>query len=163
MNILRKLLFFLFGIFPIVTVFAQQTIIKGSVKDGVSFESIAGVTITIEETNQSTQTNTDGAFIFQVNVPLGEQILRISKEGFITKRYPIIVNEFKTVDIIGYDFRRRPCRNLMICLPLCSRTMNWMMILVVSIIFQEYYNRRSTCFNERQLSSLVRHFLECVG
>ena len=77
----------------------QQTIIKGSVKNGVTFEPITKVLITIEETNQSTETNTKGEFLFNEDVPLGEQILRISKEGFITKRYPIIVNEFKTVDI----------------------------------------------------------------
>ena len=99
MKHIKKLLFFFFVMCAIISVSAQQTIIKGSVKDGVSFQPIPNVIITIEETNQSTQTNTDGLFIFETNIPLGEQILRISKEGFITKRYPIIVNEFKTVDI----------------------------------------------------------------
>jgi len=32
-------------------------------------------------------------------VPLGEQILKISKIGYTTKRYPIVVNEGQTVNI----------------------------------------------------------------
>lgn len=95
----KILLLFLFGMFSFSTVFAQQTLVKGSVKDAVSFEPIPEVTITIEETNQSTQTNNLGEFIFSSNVPLGEQILRISKLGYVTKRYPIVVNENQTVNI----------------------------------------------------------------
>ncbi|MFD0834537.1 carboxypeptidase regulatory-like domain-containing protein [Mariniflexile aquimaris] len=95
----KKLLFFCFGLFSVLSSSGQQTIIKGSVKDGVTFEPIPEVVITIEETKQFTRTNSKGEFVFSETVPLGEQILRISKEGFITKRYPIIVNEFKIVDI----------------------------------------------------------------
>ena len=40
-----------------------------------------------------------GEFVFSANVPLGEQILKISKTGYITKRFPIVVNETRTVDI----------------------------------------------------------------
>ncbi|MCF7566964.1 TonB-dependent receptor [Sabulilitoribacter arenilitoris] len=95
----RIALIFLFGIFSISAVFSQQTIIKGSVVDGISFNPIPEVIVTIEETNQTTQTNLLGEFIFNNNVPLGEQILRISKIGYITKRYPIVVNENQTVNI----------------------------------------------------------------
>ncbi len=95
----KQLLSSLLGLFSIFTVFAQQTIIKGSVKDAVSFEPIPEVSITIEETNQTTITDAKGAFVFSANVPLGEQVLRISKIGYITKRYPIVVNESRTVNI----------------------------------------------------------------
>ncbi|MFD1615994.1 carboxypeptidase regulatory-like domain-containing protein [Gelatiniphilus marinus] len=95
----KNLLIFLFGIFSFSTAFAQQTFIKGSVKDAVSFEPIPDVTITIEKTNQSTQTNNLGEFEFALNVPLGEQVLRISKLGYLTKRYPIVVNQNQTVNI----------------------------------------------------------------
>ena len=95
----KSLLLFLFGIFSISTAFTQQTIIRGSVVDGISFEPIPDVTITIEETNQTTKTNALGVFDFSVNVPLGEQILRITKSGYITKRYPIVVNESQIVNI----------------------------------------------------------------
>ncbi len=95
----KTLCIFLFGIFSAFTAFAQQTIVKGSVKNATSFEPISGVTITIEETQQTTQTDALGEFIFSDNVPLGEQVLRISKDGYVAKRYPIVVNEGQTVNI----------------------------------------------------------------
>ena len=95
----KKILIFLFGFFSISPAFAQQTLIKGSVKDAVSFEPISGVTIIIEETRQAAQTNALGEFVFSSNVPLGEQVLRISKTGYLTKRYPIVVNKNQTVNI----------------------------------------------------------------
>lgn len=95
----KRILTSLLGLFSIFTVFAQQTIIKGSVKDAVSFEPIPGVSITIEETNQTTQTDANGNFVFSANVPLGEQVLKIFKEGYIVKRYPIVVNQSRTVNI----------------------------------------------------------------
>ena len=95
----KRLLISLFGMFSIFTVFAQQTIIKGSVKDAVSFEPIPDVSITIEETKQTTQTDPKGAFVFAANVPLGEQVLKIYKVGYIAKSYPIVVNESRTVNI----------------------------------------------------------------
>ncbi len=95
----KLLLFFLIGIFSAVTAFSQGTLIKGSVVDAVSNEPIPDVTITIEETDQSTQTDGEGLFTFSTNVPLGEQVLRVSKIGYLTKRYPIVVNEGQTVNI----------------------------------------------------------------
>lgn len=95
----KKLLIFLFGIFSIFTTYAQQTTIKGSVKDALTFDPIAEVTVTIEETKQTTKTNDLGEFKFSNNVPLGEQVLKIFKEGYAVKRYPIVVNEGQTVNI----------------------------------------------------------------
>ena len=95
----KSIFIFLLGIFYFSSAFAQQTLIKGSVKDAVSNEPISDVTITIEETSQTTTTNGFGEFTFSSNVPLGEQVLKISKDGYATKRYPIVVNEGETVDI----------------------------------------------------------------
>ena len=64
----KDLLIFLFGIFSIFTTYAQQTTIKGSVKDAVTFEPISQVTVTIEETKQTTKTNDLGEFKFSNNV-----------------------------------------------------------------------------------------------
>ncbi len=94
----KIVLLFLFGFFSI-SLSAQQTLIKGSVKDAISFKPISDVIITIEETNQSVLTNKLGEFAFSSSIPLGEQILKISKAGYITKRYPIVVNENQTVNI----------------------------------------------------------------
>ncbi|MCK8480277.1 TonB-dependent receptor [Psychroserpens algicola] len=91
----------LFGMFSLLTAFAQDTIVKGSVLDGTTGEPIPDVTITIEETSQSVTTDSNGEFQFNTIVPLGEQVLRVEKQGYVTKRYPIVVNEGQTVDISG--------------------------------------------------------------
>ncbi|WP_345190924.1 TonB-dependent receptor [Algibacter agarivorans] len=98
-------LIFLLGIFS-MSLFAQQTLVKGSVKDALSFEPVEGVTITIEETDLYLLTDANGEFLFNKNVPLGEQILRISKTGYISKRFPIVVNEGKTVNITDMTLDR---------------------------------------------------------
>lgn len=95
----KKLLIFLFGIFSIFTTYAQQTLVKGSVKDAATFEPIPDVTITIENSVQTTKTNALGEFQFSGNVPLGEQVLKVFKDGYTAKRYPIVVNEGQTVNI----------------------------------------------------------------
>jgi len=94
-------LIFLFGIFSVLASFAQDTVVKGSVFDATSGEPIPGVTITIEETTQTATTDGKGEFLFKTIIPLGEQVLKVEKTGFVTKRYPIVVNEGKTVDISG--------------------------------------------------------------
>ena len=95
----KSLFIFLFGIFSAFSVLGQETIVKGSVNDAVTNEPIPDVTITVEETGQTETTDGFGQFIFKTQVPFGEQVLRISKDGYQVKRYPIIVNEGKTVDI----------------------------------------------------------------
>ncbi len=94
----KSFLIFLFGIFSIAATVAQTTI-KGSVVDAASDEPIPSVTITIEGTSFNTLTDAKGEFSFTTDVPLGEQVLVVEKIGFVTKRYPIVVNEGKTVDI----------------------------------------------------------------
>ncbi|SHI42256.1 TonB-dependent receptor [Algibacter luteus] len=91
-------LIFLFGIFSI-SLHSQQTLIKGSVKDATSFQPILNVEVTLEDTDFKTLTDVQGEFSFSANVPLGEQILKISKSGYIIKRFPIVVNEGEIVDI----------------------------------------------------------------
>jgi hypothetical protein len=100
-----KLLFVLFG-FISISIFAQQTLIKGSVLDGLTFEPLEDVNIAIEGTELNVKTDALGVFIFSKNVPLGEQTLRISKTGYISNRYPIIVNEGKTVNITDMTLDR---------------------------------------------------------
>ncbi|GAA4235182.1 carboxypeptidase-like regulatory domain-containing protein [Postechiella marina] len=73
--------------------------VKGSVNNAVSFDPLINVLVVIEQSTLSTKTDASGRFSFFNNIPLGEQMLRISKPGFITKRFPIIVNEGETVNI----------------------------------------------------------------
>ncbi|GAB1856069.1 carboxypeptidase-like regulatory domain-containing protein [Flavobacteriaceae bacterium MHTCC 0001] len=85
---------------------AQQTIIKGSVKDAVSFQPILNVTVALENTQLVVLTDVQGEFAFNTTIPLGEQILKISKTGYTTKRFPIIVNEGQTLDISDMTLER---------------------------------------------------------
>ncbi|MBT8253400.1 MAG: TonB-dependent receptor [Flavobacteriaceae bacterium] len=89
----------LFGLLLVFPAFSQQTIITGSVIETATGEPITEATITIEETQQSTMTDELGVFRFDADVPLGEQVLVVSKAGYVSKRYPIVVNEGQTVNI----------------------------------------------------------------
>ncbi|MBC3758283.1 TonB-dependent receptor [Hyunsoonleella sp. SJ7] len=98
-------LILLFGLFSIKGI-CQQTIVKGSVKDAVSFQPILNVTVELEGTELVTLTDVQGEFVFNVNVPFGEQILKISKTGYVSKRFPIIIDEGKTIDISDMTLER---------------------------------------------------------
>lgn len=86
--------------------FSQQTIVRGSVKDAVSFQPILNVTIELEGTELAMLTDVQGEFLFDTNMPFGEQILKISKTGYTTKRFPIVINEAQTVDISDMTLER---------------------------------------------------------
>jgi len=90
---------FLVGLVFAMSAFSQNPLVKGSIKDNTSYKPISGVTITIENTQILTQTNLKGEFVFTFKIPLGEQILKISKKGYVTKRYPIVINQGKTVNL----------------------------------------------------------------
>ncbi|MGJ8591634.1 MAG: carboxypeptidase-like regulatory domain-containing protein [Aquaticitalea sp.] len=94
----KSFLILLFGLFSIAAAISQ-TVVKGSVIDGASDEPIPSVTVMIEGSTLTAQTDANGEFSFTENIPLGEQVLVIEKLGYVTKRYPIVVNEGKTVDI----------------------------------------------------------------
>ena len=102
----KSLIIFLFGIFSTITAFSQQTTVTGSVTESISLEPIPNVTVTIEGTDLITQTNELGVFEFTSDLPLGDQILRISKEEYVFKRYPIVINEGQTVDITDMTLER---------------------------------------------------------
>jgi len=83
------------------TILSQNTTLKGSVLDALSGEPIPQVKISIEDTDQFKFTDGKGAFVFSESLPLGEQILSLSKKGYESKRYPIIINIDRTVNIQG--------------------------------------------------------------
>jgi len=80
--------------------FAQQTQVKGIVVGDTDEAPIPDVEITIEETLLSTETNLKGVFTLEGDdLPLGEQVLLVSKEGYLTKRYPIVISNGETLDL----------------------------------------------------------------
>lgn len=95
----KRILSFLFVCFNVLFVFAQQTVVKGIVKDMLTNQPIDGVSVSFENSELIIYTDDMGFFQFSAAVPLGEQMLSLSKEGFLNARYPIIVIEGQTLNI----------------------------------------------------------------
>lgn len=95
----KRILSFLFVCFNVLFVFAQQTVVKGVVKDMLTNQPIDGVSVSFENSELIIYTDDMGFFQFSAAVPLGEQMLSLSKEGFMNARYPIIVIEGQTLNI----------------------------------------------------------------
>ena len=74
-------------------VLAQVQNISGSVKDAVTLLPIQQVFIQIENVNYTAETNSKGEFKIENITVFGDYILKLSKTGYITKRYPIILNK----------------------------------------------------------------------
>lgn len=89
----KQILSFLFVCFASLYSFAQQTTIRGVVNDMLTSQPIDAVLVQLEGTELSTLTDPQGAFAFLLDVPLGEQMLVFSKDGFLNARYPIVVSE----------------------------------------------------------------------
>jgi len=80
--------------------FAQQTKVIGVVVQDADEQPIQDVNISIESTLISVKTNKKGEFTLDSsNLPLGEQFLQIDKEGYVPKRYPLIINKGQTLDL----------------------------------------------------------------
>ena len=71
---------------------AQVKKIEGNVRDAVSLQPILNVKVEIATTTLSSITDVQGEFSFKAQIPLGAQILIVSKSGYITKRFPITIN-----------------------------------------------------------------------
>lgn len=79
---------------------AQNTVVKGVVLDAYSNEPIPDVDVDIVGSDFSAQTNRDGLYTFTGgNIPSGEQVLIVSKDGFLTVRIPVIINAGQTNDV----------------------------------------------------------------
>ncbi len=79
---------------------AQQTIVKGIIIDDITGENISEAVVKINETDKITSTNSFGVFEFnEPSLPLGEQVLVISKNGYISKYFPIVIHEGEHLDL----------------------------------------------------------------
>ena len=100
-NILKmKKGFILFALLLFSAVSFSQTNVVGNVVDATTNESLPDVEVTIEDSNLTVMTNASGEFNFVAfKVPLGEQIVTFTKEGFISKRFPVIINENESLNL----------------------------------------------------------------
>lgn len=93
----KHILSFWLVCFSVFYGFAQQTAIQGTVKDLQTLTPVDEVLVRLEGTTLSLLTNSNGSFEFVSGLPLGEQMLSISKKGYLNARYPITVKEGETL------------------------------------------------------------------
>ena len=92
-------------------------IVRGTVTDGSSGESLPGVNIVIKGTSVGTSTNTDGSY--ELNVPSLTDTLVVSFIGYLTQEVPISgrtnidislspdVQQFEDVVVVGYGTQEK--------------------------------------------------------
>lgn len=90
---------FIFTLFSFAGVFAQDTQVRGKVVNTTNQSSIPDVQISLENTSIITQTDASGEFVFQGDLPVGDQILQVESENLEGKRYPIVINEGEVLDL----------------------------------------------------------------
>lgn len=79
------------------TTMAQQTAVTGTVLDTNSSEPIPGVEVSLQGSNFSAITGSDGIFTISGQaLPLGDQLLFLSKAGYLTQRIPVTIQEGET-------------------------------------------------------------------
>mgnify|MGYP000644191415 CR=1 FL=1 len=98
---MRKIIFTLCVVSMSSTILqAQDTVIKGRVVDTHSSEIVPNVQIHILSSDFETQTDEKGLFIFNNSyLPLGEQVLVISKINYITQSILITIQNGKIINL----------------------------------------------------------------
>ncbi len=79
---------------------AQEAIVKGRVVDTNSSDPIQDVAIRIQSSNFSTVTDAKGVFsISGNNLPQGEQVLLVNKDGYVAQKIQITIQNGKTINL----------------------------------------------------------------
>lgn len=95
---MKKLLFITLFLLSL-QIFSQATEFKGKVVDNDTSNSINNAQVTIEDTNYNTLTDVNGEFSIFKNIPIGEQIVSITKDDYETKFLIIDVVQGKKIEI----------------------------------------------------------------
>lgn len=87
-------------VFSTFIVCAQQTDVIGTILDMETDEPLPRTVVSIEGTGIEVLTDAQGKFTFQLeNLPLGDQILGVNRTNYDSKRYPIIIEEGKVLNL----------------------------------------------------------------
>lgn len=92
-KILLSLLFFCLS----MTTFSQSTMFKGFVVEEESSAKMAGAIVAFDGSHLATTTDENGTFLFDKNIPPGEHIVTVTKEGYKVKYFIINVIAGKKV------------------------------------------------------------------
>lgn len=97
---MRKSIFLLVSVFSFGFSFGQ-TSLSGTVTDSTTDQPLSRVHVYLEsDTSISAETDAEGHFSFTgMELPLGEQILIVEKNEYITKNFPIIIEEGKDLNL----------------------------------------------------------------
>lgn len=96
--LMKRLFFILLLLFQVVPLLCQ-TQLRGIVVDSFTEEVLPRVSVSIEGSRALIQTNSLGVFVLDQGLPLGEHILLLSKQGFVPKRLPIVINKGVTLEM----------------------------------------------------------------
>ena len=87
------------AIFSSVSVVGQESSIKGVVISEYSQQPLSNAVVQVVNSNCKTMSNINGVFLLKGDLPLGEQIVQVSLNGYQQKKFPVIVNHNQTIDI----------------------------------------------------------------
>lgn len=80
---------------------AQNTVVKGKVLDTYSSEPIPGVEVSLQGSNFSAVTGSDGVFTLSgQKLPEGDQILLLSKTGYLAQRIPLTIQSGENNEVV---------------------------------------------------------------
>ncbi|PIQ19192.1 MAG: TonB-dependent receptor [Flavobacteriaceae bacterium CG18_big_fil_WC_8_21_14_2_50_34_36] len=97
----KRIITLLFFFFCLANVFAQEAEVKGKVVDLISGEPLPNTQISIQGTVFTTTTDATGEFSLKgANLPKGEQVLLVEKNGYTKLRMPITIQSGGTVNLI---------------------------------------------------------------
>lgn len=96
---MKKLALSLLFLFQVVLVMAQNhSTVTGKIVDSKTQNPIGGVKVMVQISEQSVVTNNQGEFLIK-EVPVGEQVLVVSQNGYTSKNYAIEVVDKQTLDV----------------------------------------------------------------
>lgn len=97
---MRLLFFICFLMLSLDSITAQEVVVKGRIVEVNSNEPVPDVAIEILESVFSAKTNEKGLFAFNyANLPQGEQVMVISKPGYLTQKLQIVVQNDSPIDL----------------------------------------------------------------
>src|SRR5690554_5224143 len=82
------------------TAVAQNTAVTGKVLDTYSSEPIPGIEVNLQGSDFNALTDGEGVFtISGLGLPEGEQILLLSKTGYVSQRMPITIIQGESTEV----------------------------------------------------------------
>ena len=76
-----------------------QELLKGRVIDDSTEEPIPGVTISVKGLKFNATTDAKGYFVVTGAIPVGDQMITVSRSGYYTKTIPVVIDALGVVDL----------------------------------------------------------------